>query len=187
MNIALIKPPMTVSEYLAWGEVQNEHKHTQLINGRIVVMSPESADHIRLKGRLYMALHAAIAAAGLSGCEAFTDGMTVPIDLHTAYEPDALVHCGAPVPSRQLVVPDPLIVAEVLSPSSAHMDTSAKLIGYFKLPSVMHYLVVDPDTRTLTHHQRQPDGSVAARTVTAGSLRLDPPGLELKLGELFGT
>jgi Uma2 family endonuclease len=186
MNIAHRTPLMTVPEYLAWGEVQNEHKHTQLINGQVVVMSPESADHIRLKGRVYLALHTAVRAEGLANCEAFTDGMTVPIDMHTAYEPDALVHCGAPIPPRQLAAPNPIIIVEVISPSSAHIDTSAKLIGYFKLPSVMHYLVIDPDARALTHHQRQADGSVAARTLATGPLRLAPPGLELQVAELFG-
>jgi Uma2 family endonuclease len=83
-------------------------------------------------------------------------------------------------------LPDPIIVVEVLSPTSVHMDTSAKLIGYFKLPSVRHYLVIDPDVRTVTHHARGADDQMSAQTLSAGTLRLDPPGIEIDVAELFG-
>jgi Uma2 family endonuclease len=184
MNIAL-RRTMTVAEYLAWGDAQGGRVRAELINGQIVAMSPERADHNRTKGRIFLALSRAVSAAAL-GCEAFTDGMTVPIDEHTAYEPDALVHCGAPIPAQQLTVPAPIIVAEVLSPTTSHSDTSAKLIGYFKLPSVHHYLVIDPQGGTLTHYARGQDGAVAPRTLTSGTLRLDPPGLELQVSDVLG-
>src|SRR6185295_188256 len=104
----------------------------------------------------------------------------------TAYEPDASVRLGPPLPGKDMKVPDPVIVAEVISPSSAHSDTSAKLIGYFKLPSVRHYLVIDPDARTVTHHFRGADGAVASATLASGALQLDPPGLTVNLADLFG-
>ena len=89
---------MTVAEYLAWGEAQSERRRMELINGQVVPLSPERADHNRIKGRIFVALASSIEKQALD-CEAFTDGMTVPIDEHTAYEPDALVHCGAPIPA----------------------------------------------------------------------------------------
>ena len=66
------------------------------------------------------------------------------------------------------------------------MDTSAKLIGYFKLASVQHYLMIDPDTRTVTHHTRGRDGKVSAETLSSGALRLDPPGIAVDLADLIG-
>jgi Uma2 family endonuclease len=66
------------------------------------------------------------------------------------------------------------------------MDTSAKLIGYFKLPSVCHYLFVDPDARQVIHHKRTADGTVAADTLTSGIIRLEPPGLTVEAADLFG-
>jgi Uma2 family endonuclease len=184
MNIARLKT-MSVAEYLAWGDSQSERVRSELINGQVVAMAPERVDHNRAKGAAYSALRQAVKAARLS-CEAFTDGMTVPIDAHTAYEPDAVVHCGARIPPHQLTAPAPVIVVEVTSPTSAHSDTSAKLIGYFKLPSVRHYLVIDPESRAVTHHMRADDGTLSARTLTSGSLRLDPPGLEIDVSDLFG-
>jgi Uma2 family endonuclease len=80
---------------------------------------------------------------------------------------------------------DPVVIVEVLSPTTSHTDTSAKLIGYFKLPSVHHYLIIDPDAYAITHHSRCADGTVSGRTVTSGTLRLDPPGLAIDVSEFF--
>jgi Uma2 family endonuclease len=183
MNIAQ-RQSMTVADYLAWGDALAERRHTELINGQIVTMSPESAAHNRTKLRTLMALHRALDSFDQPH-EIFVDGMTVPIDANTAFEPDVLVHFGPAIPARQLTVPDPMIVVEVISPSSMRSDTNFKLTGYFKVPSVQHYLVLDPDKRTVTHHVRAPGGSTA-RTATSGILRLDPPGIELSVAELFG-
>jgi Uma2 family endonuclease len=78
-----------------------------------------------------------------------------------------------------LIVSNPVVVVEVLSPSTAHHDTSAKLIGYFKLPSLHHYLVADPETRSVTHYTRDAMPNV----LTEGDLRLDPPGLIVAIAD----
>src|ERR1043165_7027897 len=184
MNIAL-RRALTVDDYLAWAAAHPEARRTELINGQIVFMSPEQVQHTRIKGAVFLALRRAVAESELEA-EAFTDGVTIPIDTHTAYEPDASVRLGPPLPGRDMTVPDPVIVVEVISPTSAHSDTSAKLIGYFKLPSVQHYLVIDPDARTVTHHSRGADGTIASATRASGALQLDPPGLAVALTDLFG-
>jgi hypothetical protein len=56
------------------------------------------------------------------------------------------------------------------------------MISYFKLTSVAHYLVLDPDARTVTHHFR--DG--VPNLLSGGALRLDPPGLSLTVEDLLG-
>ena len=184
MNVAL-RTPLTVDQYLAWARAQSDPPRTELINGQIVPMSPERVAHNRAKGKVYVSLIRAMATAGVRG-EVFTDGLTVPIDEHTAYEPDALVYCGDPLPPDQMKVTDPVIVVEVKSPSTAHMDTSAKLVGYFKLASVHHYLYIDPDARKVIHHARAADGTIVAHTFASGPLHLDPPGLVVEAADLFG-
>jgi Uma2 family endonuclease len=184
MNIALPRP-MTVTDYLAWAETQSEYRRTELINGRIVAMTPERVEHVEIKFAVALSLKVAISRAKVP-CHALGDGLTVRIDEHTAYEPDALVYCGERLPRGSMIVPDPVIIVEVLSPTTAHTDTSAKLIGYFKVPSVAHYLVLDPDARTVTHYTRASDGGPQAHIANEGSLRLDLPGIEIAVGDLFG-
>jgi Uma2 family endonuclease len=58
------------------------------VAGHVIAMAPERAVHARCNARIWRALTDAIDAAGLP-CEALSDSMTVKIDEHTAYEPDA--------------------------------------------------------------------------------------------------
>ena len=180
MNVAF-RRAMTVDEYLAWCESQSERVRTELINGQIVIVPAERLVHSLVKGNAFVALREAIKTAGLA-CEAVTDGPGLRIDEHTVYEPDALVFCGARPALSAMLIANPVIVVEVLSPTTRHSDTSAKLIGYFKLPSVAHYLELDPDARTVTHHVR--DGVPSLHS--GGALRLDPPGLSLTVEDLLG-
>jgi Uma2 family endonuclease len=130
-----------------------------------------------------IALRDAIKTAALS-CHAVPDGATVRISPYTAFEPDALVYCGEEVPGHSLEVPNPVIVVEVLSPGTQIMDLRDKLRGYFIVPSVHHYLIVDPETRTVIHKARGEQDALAPR-LAAGELRLDPPGLSAAIQSFF--
>jgi Uma2 family endonuclease len=131
-----------------------------------------------------MALRRAIAAKGHS-CQAFPDGMSVRVDDRTVYEPDALLRCGPPLPGDAVEVGDPVVVVEVVSPSSRGVDRGVKLAGYFSLPSVRHYLIVDTEKRVIIHHRRDEEGQIGVRILHDGTLALDPPGLEIDVSDTF--
>lgn len=175
------QPRMTVDEFLAWAEAQPARY--ELYNGVAYLMGPERTGHGELKFAVQAALDEAIRAAGLP-CHMLPDGMTVRVDTHTAHEPDALVYCGAKLPRAAVEVPAPMIVVEVLSPSTRRIDASAKLSGYFRLPSVMHYLIFDPERPVVLHHERGQGDAIVTRIVRGGLLRLDPPGLEIDASAL---
>ena len=176
------KANMTVDEFLQWAEGQ-EGRY-ELYQGSVYAMSPEQSGHALAKFAVQTVLAQSIRKAGLS-CTLYPDGMTVRISEDTAHEPDALVYCGPPLPRTAVEVPTPVIVVEVLSPSTRRIDASAKLRGYFSLPSVHHYLIVDPGKPPLIHHQRQGEGTILTRLLNDGRLRLDPSGLEINVPELF--
>jgi len=180
----LTKPRMTVDEFLSWAK--DEPGRYELLKGEVYVMSPEGVGHSEKKGAVYAALLAGIRARRLP-CHALPDGATVRIDNTTAYEPDALVYCGDKLPPTALEVPNPLIVVEVLSPSTRRVDVSLKLAGYFRLPSVAHYLIVDPTQPSVLHHSRRAGGDILTRVVTDGKITLDPPGLEVALADIYGA
>ena len=182
MNV--VPKRMTVDEYLAWAEARTGSY--ELLNGVVHAMGPERAAHAEIKFALQAALLNAIRRARLP-CDMLPDGTTVRVDASTAFEPEALVYCGAKLPPSALEVPNPIIVAEVISPSSKKIDASVKLAGYFQVPSVKHYLIVDPDRPLITHHARRSDGASLARDVHEGAIVLEPPGLELDLAEVYGA
>ena len=84
-------------------------------------------------------------------------------------------------------IPDPVVVVEVLSPSTAADDHGVKLDGYFSLPSVEHYLIVDADRRVMIYHKRGQAGAIETRVLRDGLVRLDPPGLEAEVAAFFVT
>jgi Uma2 family endonuclease len=179
-------PPgrMTVDQFLAWLDEGPEGMRYELVAGQPVAMAPERAARARRKAEVWLALRDAIETAGLT-CEALPDGMTIKVDEHTAYEPDAVVHCDEALADDAVIVPAPVIVVEVLSPTTRARDAGAKLADYFRLPSVRHYLLVQTERRTVIHHRRGDGSDIETRIVTAGTLKLDPPGLTLDLDRIY--
>ena len=179
---AATKPRMNVNEYMAWARAHPGRY--ELSDGEVIAMSPEGAGHAAVKYAVQTALLAGIRARRLP-CHMLPDGMTVRIDDATAYEPDALVYCGEKLAPSAIEVPAPVVVVEVLSPSTRRIDASAKLAGYFRLPSVMHYLIVDPDKPLVLHHARGSGETILTRVVAQGTIELDPPGLSVALADFY--
>jgi Uma2 family endonuclease len=182
MNVTL-REPITVAQYLARvAEVGGPR--AELINGQVVEMSPERLEHNEVKAAAYMALRQAIREAGLE-YQAVADGMAVQIDEFTVYEPDAAIYAGERLPRGTLVIQRPVVIVEVLSPSSAHSDRSAKLVGYFKLESVAHYLIIDPLSQTVEHHSRDSTGQIVAANLNDGTLAMTTPGISVEVATFF--
>lgn len=180
--VAQPKSRMTVDEFFVWAAGRDGRY--ELIDGEVVAMSPERIRHSRTKLAIANAFQRAIGASQLP-CETFVDGVAVRIDAVTSYVPDVFVQCGVADDPDALEASAPLIVVEVVSPSSTSIDTGRKLSGYFRVPSIMHYLIVDPAAPIVIHHRRGDDGSIQARILGSGTLDLDPPGLSLDIADLF--
>jgi Uma2 family endonuclease len=173
---------MTVDDFLAWAESQ-PGRH-ELYNGVVYAMSPERAVHAKTKFAIQAALQDGIRKAGVP-CHMLPDGMTVRADKFTAHEPDALVYCGPELPGAAIEVPNPVIVVEVLSPSTRSIDAALKLATYFQVASVAHYLIVDPQRPVILLHTRAGDGTIITRIIRDDSILLDPPGIELSLADVI--
>lgn len=178
-------PNLTADEFIAWAMEQPTGRF-ELDDGVVVAMAPERVRHSRAKAAVWLALRTAVNARGLA-CEALPDGVSVRINDLTVYGPDVVVRCGAPLPGDAIEMSDPVIVVEVVSPSSRGTDSGVKLVGYFSLSSVRHYLIVDADKRIVIHHRRGDDDAIGVRVLRAGPLALDPPGLAIELGDVFSA
>jgi Uma2 family endonuclease len=173
---------MTVDQFFTWAETQPGR--WELYRGVPYAMAPEQTGHGKVKFKVQTALQQAIRNAGLP-CHMLPDGATVRVSDYAAHEPDALVYCGPELPNNAIEVPNPIILVEVASPSTRKIDASLKLTGYFRLPSVHHYLIIDPDGPPVVHHARQGDGTILTRIIADGTLSLDPPGIEIAVADIF--
>jgi Uma2 family endonuclease len=176
---------MSRSEYRAWAEAQPRGRFER-VDGEIVAMAPERAVRARRKGDVYSALRQAIRTAGLR-CEIYPDGMTIEVG-ESDYEPDAVVRCGDRLDGDRVDVPDPLVIVEVLSPSTRQVDLTRKLAAYFQVASLRHYLVFWADEAKVIHHHRR-DGSetIETRILTTGEIRLDPPGISVSIEDIYAA
>ena len=159
---------MTSDEFIAWAMEQPEGQRYELFAGRVVAMAPERSAHALAKLQRR-------AAAGRrpwseTGWHAPSIRTAWPSRsmTTTTYEPDALVRCGPVVPPDTVKLTDPVIVVEVLSPSTRARDHGDKLIDYFRLASVQHYLIVRTEDHAIIHHARNADGSILTRIVREG-------------------
>ncbi len=185
MNVALPQTRLTVPEFFAWWDAQATDERFELIDGLIVAMGRDRVRHNRAKYRAARTLSYAIESAGLD-CEAFLDGLGVSPDNYNFRLPDAIVHCG-PVDENAAILPNPVIVVEIVSPRSEERDVHEKLADYFSIESLLHYPIVYPERSFVGHHRRTSSAMpVETRFVREGEIAFDPPGLLVSLKDLLG-
>ena len=172
------------ADYRRWVEAQPRGRFER-IAGEIVAMAPERIAHVRVKTRVWRALDDAIQEAGVA-CEALADGVTIEVGEDTDYEPDAVVVCDPRAEGSAMAVANPVIVVEVLSPSTQSVDTGAKLTDYVSISSVVHYLVVRADRQVIVHHRRHGDGTIQT-SLAQGDIDLDPPGIVIAVADVYRT
>jgi Uma2 family endonuclease len=182
-----LPPRMTADEFIEWSRRQPEGMHYELSDGVTVRMAAERSEHALTKLDIAVALRLGVRSSGVD-CTVFGDGMAVRIDETTVYEPDAFVHCGQRIERGIVEMTDAVIAVEVLSPSTQGRDFEQKLRDYFRLPSLRHYLIVNPDTGRVVHHRRdETSGKIETKIVADGVLALDPPGIEVEVADFFAS
>ncbi len=159
-----------------WAEAQPRGRFERL-SGEVVPVSPERWEHARLKAEIWRALDAAL--ANHSACQVVPDGMPVAVDEATAFEPAVAIHCGAPLPRTSIVIPNPVVVIEVLSPSTKRIDTTVKVDKYLRVAA--HYLIFRADRADVTHWRR----GMTVPDRPTGVLKLDPPGIVIDLAAIY--
>jgi Uma2 family endonuclease len=178
------KMQMTVEQYLK--KYEGTAGKYELVDGVVISMSAERARHVLAKGDAYAAIRAAIKKSKLK-CQVFTDGISVRTGKHSLREPDVAVQCGKTVDPDVMILDEPIVLVEVISPSSEFRDVHSKLVEYFSLPSVQHYIVVDQAKGLVFHNRRDGKNKVQTQFMHSGVLDLSPPGLKIKISDLLGS
>ena len=134
------QPTLSAEEYLAF-ERQSEIKH-ELVDGEIVAMSGAGRAHGRISWNLTLALGTQLEDRG---CEGFAGDMRVHVPVTDRYTyPDLVVACGeAQFEDAELdTLLNPVLIAEILSPSTEDKDRGTKLFQYRSIPSLQAILLV---------------------------------------------
>jgi hypothetical protein len=58
-------------------------------------------------------------------------------------------------------------------------------VEYFSVPSIQHYLIVNPAKKVVVHHGRGRGGDISTRISSSGEISLTPPGMTVPVAELL--
>jgi Uma2 family endonuclease len=172
---------MTLDEFLCWED--GTDTRYELIGGFPVGMAPPAHNHGALAARLAARLEAAL--AGRRPCRAIAEAGILDTDDAGNFFFAAIGVTCAPYSRRQYLA-DPILLVEILSPSTERHDRRIKIPAYQQIASVQEILVVDSDARYAALHRRQGDQWIIqiSRGET-GVISLASVGLEISLAELY--
>ena len=157
---------MTVDEFLAWDPGDPTIATWQLIDGEPVAMAPGSDAHGSIQGEIARLLGNHLLERN-NACRAVTEPGVVPRVRaeHNYRVPHIGVTCAPP--SDGLMLPDPILLIEILSPSN-EVETRANIWAYATIPSVREILAVRSTRIEAELLIRDTDGNWPAEPLVIG-------------------
>jgi Uma2 family endonuclease len=131
---------MSLDEFLAWEREQPE-RH-EFDGFTVTAMTGASIAHVKITMNLAFSLRQALRG---TGCRPLSSDAKVIAGGSVRY-PDIAVTCR-PMADRDDVIPEPILIIEVLSPSTERIDRGRKKLDYFATDSVRQYAIVEQDER----------------------------------------
>ena len=173
---------MTLDEFLRWDD--GTDTRYELICGFPMAMAPGLEDHGVLAVRLGARIDAAL--AGRRPCRAGTEaGILHPDRADTFFVADIAATC-APREGRRQYMQDPILLVEVLSPSTERHDRRIKVPAYQRIASVQEILLIDSESRYAELHRRQGDQWIIQLVVgDVGVISLASVSSEISMSELY--
>jgi Uma2 family endonuclease len=177
MSVA-VRRPMTIEEFLAWEE--GKELRWEFDGFAPMAMTGGTAGHAAIERNLVAAL-----ASRLRGqpCQVYTSNLKVRVADSIRY-PDAFVVC-TPVQRNAALVTDPVVVFEVLSPSTASIDHFVKNQEYRDTPSIQRYVMLEQDFIGATVFARTSDDWVGHVLGTDAVLIMPEIGIDVPLTEFY--
>jgi Uma2 family endonuclease len=176
----------TPAEYLAMEEAA-DYK-SEFYQGEIFAVAGGSSDHNVITGNIHTALNTALAA---KPSRVYVNDMRLLVKRNGLYTyPDVMVACGKIefVEGRNDTITNPILIVEVLSPSTRDYDRVKKFALYKQLDSLREYVLVDSERVHVTHLQRIEDSgkwTIEMFDDLETVLRLESVGCEISLRQIY--
>ncbi len=150
---ALKKEYYTIEDYLATEE-KADYK-SEYYNGEIIAMSGGSRNHSVICVNMNWRLGESLAE---KECVVFDSNMKLRIDMADSFVyPDVTVVCGDIqfYEERTDIITNPVLIIEVLSPSTLSFDRGEKFEYYRRLSSLKEYLLISQDKPMIESYYKQ--------------------------------
>jgi Uma2 family endonuclease len=180
------KKKYTLKEYLE--SDKNSEERYEYFDGEVFAMGGGSPNHARISLNVCTSLTQKLKGGR---CEAFNSEMRVKVPTALPYRyPDASVVCGEPIfdeiDGQQMLV-NPILIVEVLSPSTAAYDLGEKFTAYQSIDAFQEYLLISQDRPHVIQHVKQAKRRWLRIEVEGmdGEVKLESVNLTLNLSELY--
>lgn len=123
-------------------------------------------------------------------CTIYPSDLRVYIKSRESYfYPDATIICGKPeyTDEEKDTITKPVVIFEILSPSTEEYDTEKKLFYYMKIESLQQYIMINAASLLVRSGKRQPDGAWRFQELedTNEKLLIETVGFELNLKDIY--
>lgn len=177
MDVARRKP-MTLMQFLAWEERQE--LRYEFDGFQPAAMTGGTMEHEAIGNRLRGLL-----LDRLQGKPCRVWGPTIKIEVAGRIRyPDAFVSC-TPAPRGATVIPEPVVVFEVVSPGSSRIDRIDKLREYQATPSIRRYVILEQDSIAGTVFSRLGSDWIAHALTERDVLQMPEIGIDLPLADIY--
>jgi Uma2 family endonuclease len=178
MNLA-VRKPMTAAEFLEWEERQESRY--EFDGDEPVAMTGGSVGHATIQANLAVALGGRLRG---TSCRFYGSDLKIQVANDHIRYPDGMVACS-PADRTAKLVRDPVVIFEVLSPSTAAQDRIVKAREYQATPSVQRYVMLEQDRIGATVHVRAQDGWSVLVLTDEDTLAMPEIGLSIPLAEFY--
>lgn len=174
---------MSVREFYSWLRREQPEGRFDLVDGEIVAMAGANRRHDRI---VTTALRLVGVALEGQRCQPFSSDTYISIPTGNRRQPDMGVDCGSP-DDDSLDAGEPILVVEVLSPTTRAFDLTEKVEEYKTVESLEFIILVDPDWPQVRVHYREPDRNWSSYRLAGLDSVLNLPRLcmKLSLGDLY--
>ena len=181
MSATLRVPTMTREQFFDWAEASGGRY--EFDGFQPVAMTGGNLNHNQIAINILVALRGRL---GGTGCRPHGMDAGVATIGDTVRYPDGVVTCS-PVNGTSRLIPNPVVVFEVISPTSGHMDRLVKVREYAAVASIRRYVIVESASVGLVVHERRDAGQQwTVTTLMAGDLLPLPDiGIEVPVAELY--
>lgn len=178
MNV-LRRETMTLEQFLAWEERQE--LRYEFDGFQPIAMTGGTVAHASIQVNLIRALGNALAG---SPCRVFGSHLKIRATTSIRY-PDAFVVCNRPA-ANDTVATEPVVIFEILSPSTANEDLVVKNAQYRAAATVQRYVILEQTNIAALVFSRT--GDLWASEVVAGIdgiLHMPEIGIVVKLADIY--
>ena len=177
--------PITILAFDAFLASQEDKRGWELIEGRIVAMTNPSRRHGQIVANFGAPLKIAM---DRRNCSVYFGDVRIqrsddPRGISKP-RPDLLVDCTASTNVNYVTVP--IVVAEVLSPSTIDYDRGEKLRFYKSMPTLVDLILIYQDQIRVEHYARRDIGwELQTLTAATDKLGLESVGFEIALESIY--